>query len=348
MEKEKYIYCGTAFINQKKVFVYYHKFLKEIEFFERKDGIFVPASKEILKEQNSIFSNIEYLFSILKQRLYYRKVKRSRFTTSFTKDELEELYLAVEENNHLDDIEKIQLNALVSLEKDSPGYIDILKERLSTVRIERQYLEGFDGLYDAENNKVLIDVEIPESRYEYLLRHEFSHLFQFQTTFFAPTIYHWFCEGFTELITREYEPFLQDPEQNEYDFFVIVVKILFELFPDNNFLSDVQLNHYQEIYHLLRTKMTEIEFYGLFVKLSLYFDKELYKELNLSRIIVDVDIILMKLARKEPKEVRYRIKNYIRETLGNHIVYRTNYVVGDKESFLYDKQKKIKVKEYKK
>lgn len=75
MEKEKYVYCGTAFINQKKVFVYYHKFLKEIEFFERKDGIFVPASKEILKEHNSIFSNIEYLFSILKQRLYYRKVK---------------------------------------------------------------------------------------------------------------------------------------------------------------------------------------------------------------------------------------------------------------------------------
>lgn len=58
MEKEKYIYCGTAFINQKKIFIYYHKDLKEIELFERKDGIFIPAYKEILNKQNSLFSNI--------------------------------------------------------------------------------------------------------------------------------------------------------------------------------------------------------------------------------------------------------------------------------------------------
>ena len=94
--------------------------------------------------------------------------------------------------------------------------------------------------------------------------------------------------------------------------------------------------------------MSQREFYELVVKLSMYFNKELYKDLKLSRIIVDVDIILMELARKEPKEVRRKIKSYIRETLGNNMVYRTNYIVGPKESFLYNKQKKIKVKDYKK
>lgn len=348
MEKEKYIYCGTAFINQKKIFIYYHKVLKEIELFERKDGIFFPASKEILNEQSSLFSNIEYLFDILKQCFYYRKVKRSRFTSSFTENELKELHSTVEKNGNLKNEEKIILHNLISLEKGKAGYIDILKERLSTVTIERHNLEGLDGQYDVENNKVLIDLEIPQSRYKYLLRHEFSHLFQYQTTFFAPTIYHWFHEGLTELMNREYEPYFQVTEENEYDFFVIVVKILFELFPDNNFLSAVQLSHHKDIYHLLRTKMSQREFYELFVKLSMYFNKELYKDLKLSRIIVDVDIILMELARKEPKEVRRKIKSYIRETLGNNMVYRTNYIVGPKESFLYNKQKKIKVKDYKK
>ena len=350
MEKEKYVYCGTAFMDKKKVFLYYNVDYDYIDFFKRKEGSFVPAPKEIFKLKLSILDQMECAVDLCGQHLDRYKVKnrkkKSRYTSSFTTQELEELYEAVSCNPYLNHMEKTQLNTLVALQKGLPGYIDLLKERLSTVTIERCIMDGFDGKYYVETNKVLIHSEIPEERYAYLLRHEFGHLFQDQTTYIVPIIFQWFQEGMTELVTQEHEPCFQSSEENEYDLFVLVVRVLYELFPDANFLSAVQLGHYDQIYHLLRTKMSEENFYELFVKLSLYFDKDLYKNLNLSYLVVDVDLIFLELAKKESKEIRRKIKNYIRETLGKNMVYRTNYVVGKKKSLLYDKQKQKKVREY--
>ena len=348
MEKEKYIYCGTAFINQKKIFIYYHKDLKEIELFERKDGIFIPAYKEILNKQNSLFSNVKYLFDILKECFYYRKVKRSRFTSSFTENELKELHSTVEKNGNLKNEEKNILHNLISLEKGKAGYIDILKERILTVTIERKSMEDEDGCYSSEENIVTIDSELLCDRYENILRHEFCHLFQNQTTNYTPILYSWFKEGLTEMITLEYEPYFQEPKEDDYDFLVIVVKILFELFPNNTFFQSLQLDRYEDIYHTLRSKMSEEVFYTLFVKLSFYLDSGWFEDLDYFSLLTDVSVILVDLSRNETKEVRRKIKSYIREALDNNMVYRSNYIVGPKESFLYHKQKKIKVKDYKK
>lgn len=340
-------------------------FLEEIgklTIFNKKYSCFYDTNKkQVYIKINGEYQNLEQLFvynkspilyclNEVKDYFYYERNQRlkqkipKQTTPCLTEDEYQYLEEAIRNNLNLTMEEKEWLKSYKTLILGSPIDLQELYFQYRYLKIEYDTFEDelFQAKYDHLKNVLRIHKDIPLVLLNHAKRHEGIHIHQHPFSEYGLSL----LEGFTELLTREYQEydFKDYSYLSDYNQEVLIVKMLCELFEPKKIKEYIMTGSFDKLFTLFRYKMTTKEIYQLFVWSDLYTLREQYVGLDPEEILVSIYTLLycvLKRCHKKDKEKNRIFRYYLCEAKSGKMKYYKSYFINHEEGFVqYNKETK--------
>ncbi len=335
-------FCGCVTINHKKYRMYFNYDQQIFVFYKLIHGELCPI------ESTKIYTN-KHNFSYLEQGFFpelsepYR-VRKNPFNKKqeveyLTQETYDILLTALDRNPWLNTEQKEILTWFQSLLTHYPCNLKDLYNLYASLRIiKRDLSKNYTGLYNSIKNILLLNLKYQE--YQTLTSiHELTHMHQ---TIDKSYLFEWFIEGMTEIITYELsKEYIDDIDSinafysnKGYDYEINICRILCELF-DSNKLCELTLNgEERDIENYFKTYLSYHEFYELFGKMALYFNRISINHLDIDNLMFDVDHLLLKITdRRYPIdcEAKNHIYTYLTMETLDSTIHLKNYTIPEKQ-----------------